>query len=410
MIEKFSAGSSSLRDLDADIEQELREALGGLSDKDIYGDFKTQQRRPAPSAQSGDKKGKVVAIRGADVFVEVPGGRTQGLLPAAQFPEGVPPIGAEVDVKIEGYDGANGLLLLSRKGGAIHADWSSVAVGMTVEVRVTGVNTGGLSGEVNGIRAFMPISQVDIFRVEHLDQYLNQRLLCMVSEVNQQEHTLIVSRRDYLEREREEKRERLWQELAEGQVREGVVRSVRDFGAFVDLGGVDGLLHVSEMGWSRVNKAADIVQPGQTIKVVVLRIDRERRKLSLGLRQLTPSPWDGIELRYPPGAIVKGKVTRLMEYGAFVELEPAVEGLVHLSELAPQRVRRVKDVVQEEQEVQVAVMRVDPPARKISLSIKAAASKVIEEPQVKTEEETVVEARPPRPRTIPLRGGLNKQF
>src|SRR5262249_52758308 len=178
-----------------------------------------------------------------------------------------------------------------------------------------------------------------------------QRLLCLVTEVNPEERNLVVSRRALLEREREEQREMLWNEIAEGQVREGIVRSVKDFGAFVDLGGGDGLLHVSEMSWTRVQDAASVVQPGQKVKVVVLRVDRDKRKISLGMKQLQASPWDDIQDRLIPGSVVTGKVTRLMDFGAFVELEPAVEGLIHVSELSPQRVRRVSDVVKPDQVV-----------------------------------------------------------
>src|SRR5439155_25889368 len=214
--------------------------------KDIYGEPAQQQRpRPAGDAKPGALKGKVVSVHNADVFVDVPGGRSQGVLPLMQFPDGPPAPGTEVEVTIEGYDGANGLLLLSRKGAAVSADWSSIAEGMTVEARVTAANKGGLEVDVNGIRAFMPISQIELFRVENIESYINQRLLCLVTEVVPSERNLVVSRRALLEREREESREKLWTTLAEGQVREGIVRSVRDFGAFVDIGGADGLLHVS---------------------------------------------------------------------------------------------------------------------------------------------------------------------
>jgi small subunit ribosomal protein S1 len=173
----------------------------------------------------------------------------------------------------------------------------------------------------------------------------------------------------------------------------------------VDLGGVDGLLHVSEMSWVRVQDATKVVQPGEKVKVVVLKIDHERRKLSLGLKQLTASPWDAAAQKYFAGSVVAGKVTRLMDFGAFVELEPAVEGLIHVSELAPQRVRRVADVVQVGQEVQVKVLSVDPAQRRISLSLKAALPK--EEPEAAEEpEEEAPPARPARPRTTPLRGGI----
>jgi small subunit ribosomal protein S1 len=394
-----------LRDLDKDLERELAEAMGGLTAKDLLGEPVQQ----APRRQAGEaparKKGKIMRIHGPDVFVDVPGGRGQGVLPLVQFPEGPPALGTEVEISIEGYDEANGLLILSRKGAAQDADWSTVAEGMIVEARVTGTNKGGLSVDVNGIRGFMPISQIDLYRVENPEQFVNQRLRCLVTEVKPDERNLVVSARALLEKEREESREKLWQELAEGQVREGVVRSIRDFGAFVDLGGVDGLLHISEMSWTRVQDAASVVQQGQRLKVIVLKIDREKRKVSLGIRQLMPSPWDQATANYAIGTPVKGKVTRLMDFGAFVELEPGVEGLIHISELAPQRVRRVADVVQPGQEVQVRVLRVDPAQRKISLSLKQALPKE-EAPAAEEEAEEPAEVKPPRPRTTPLRGGI----
>jgi ribosomal protein S1 len=401
--EQVTGPGPRLKDLDAAIERELQEAMSGLSDKELYGEPARRERQAPVGPDQGQKKGRVVAVHGNDVFVEVPGGRTQGVLSLAQFPEGAPSVGSEVEVHIEGYDAQNGLLLLSRKGAAVHADWSSVAAGMIVEARVTATNKGGLEVNVNGIRGFMPISQIDLYRVEDTEQYVNQRLRCLVAEVNPEERNLVVSRRDLLEKEREEARAKLWQELAEGQIREGTVRSIRDFGAFVDLGGVDGLLHISEMSWSRVQDASQVVQPGQAVKVVVLKVDREKQKVSLGLRQLTPSPWDTVGMNYPPNTAVTGKVTRITDFGAFVELEPGVEGLVHISELAPQRVRRVGDVVQVGQEVRVMVLDVDRNQRRISLSLKAAMPKEGEEAQ---EEEEEIEAKPARRRTTPLRGGL----
>jgi small subunit ribosomal protein S1 len=410
--EQVFGSSTRIPDLNAEIEQELQEIMGGASDQEIYGE-PAQGRRPAAPAGTtpGRLKGKVVRVHGADVFVDVPGGRSQGFLSLTQFPEGAPAPGTEVEVSIEGYDESNGLLLLSRKGAAMEADWSTVAVNMIVEGRVTATNKGGLAVDVNGIRGFMPISQIDLYRVEDAEQYVNQRLRCLVTEVDPDARNLVLSRRALLEREREEARDKLWGELAEGQVREGVVRSVKDFGAFVDLGGVDGLLHVSEMSWTRVQDASTVVQPGQRIKVVVLKIDHERRKVSLGSKQLTASPWDNIQERYHPGTTVTGKVTRLMDFGAFVELEPAVEGLIHISELSPQRVRRVRDIVQEGQEVRVVVLNVDPAQRRISLSLKAALAQAEEEAVAAAEaaaeeEEEQVEVRPPRPRTTPLRGGI----
>jgi small subunit ribosomal protein S1 len=393
---------------DDDIERQLEEAMGGFSDKDLFAEAAPQARRAKPGDNT-PKKGRVFRIHGQDVFIDLPGGRTQGVLPMLQFPEGVPALGTEVDVHVEGFDGANGVLLLSRKGAAIEADWSSVAVGQTVEARVTETNKGGLSVDVNGIRGFLPISQVDLYRVEDPEQFVNQRLLCLVTEVDKEERNLVLSRRALLEKEREENRDRLWQELAVGQVREGVVRSVRDFGAFVDLGGIDGLVHISELSWQRVQDAGTLVAVGQKVKVVVLKIDAESRKIGLGMKQLMASPWDNVEDKYASGRTVTGKVTRLMDFGAFVELEPGIEGLIHLSELAPQRVRRVADVVQPGREVEVKVLGVDAAQKRISLSLKAALAK--EEPPPETTEESVEDeepeepVKPARPRTIPLRGG-----
>lgn len=405
MLETRDYSKPSLRALDQEIEGELEAAMSGLSGEQIYGDLSA---RPEAAAEGGQKKGRVIRVHGADVFVAVPGGRSEGLLPVDQFPDGPPAVGTEVDIHIEGYDRANGLLILTRKGAAVHADWSSIAEGMTVEGRVTGVNKGGLEVDVNGIRGFMPISQIDLYRVEDTNQYLNQRFLCVVQDVNPAERNLVLSRRTLLEKEREENREKLWAELAEGQVRDGVVRSVKEFGAFVELGGVDGLVHVSELSWQRVADATKVIQPGQAVKVVVLKVDREARKLSLGMKQLQESPWDAVVQKYIPSSIVQGKVTRLMEFGAFVELEPGIEGLIHISELAPSRVRRVKDFVQADQVVQVMVLGVDPQQRRISLSLKAALPK--EAPPPEEEEEEEVEMKPARPRTTPLRGGIGEQW
>jgi len=394
---------------DDDLEKQLQEAMAGLSDKELYGDPAEHERQRAKPGEEGPKKGKVFRIHGPDVFIDVPGGRTQGVLPMLQFPDGPPEIGTEVEVHIEGFDHANGVLLLSRKGAAVQADWGSVAVGMIVEARVAEVNKGGLAVEINGIRGFMPISQIDLYRVEDASQFVNQKLLCIVTEVDPSERNLVVSRRSLLEKEREENREKLWEELNEGQVREGIVRSIREFGAFVDLGGVDGLIHVSELSWQRVKDPSEVVQPGQKVKVVVLKLDREHRKVGLGLKQLTASPWDDITEKYHTGQVITGKVTRLMDFGAFVELEPAVEGLIHISELSPQRVRRVIDVVKAGQDVQVMVMNVDPAQRRISLSLKAALPKEPEHEAVEEPEEEEAPAAPPRPRTTPLRGGIGQK-
>ncbi|MFL5330649.1 MAG: 30S ribosomal protein S1 [Gemmataceae bacterium] len=393
----------SLRALDAQIEEELEAAMGGMSEQEMF----AEQPKPAgmPKQAPGFKTGIVVAIHGGDVFVEFPGNKSQGMLPITQFPEGPPAIGTHVEVTIERYDPSNGILIVTREGAVAAAHWSTLEIGQIVEARVIEVNKGGLSVEVNGIRGFLPISQIDLYRVENAEQFVNQRLRCMVAEADQQEKNLVVSRRALLEREREEASKNLWEEIAEGQVRKGFVRQVKPFGAFVDLGGVNGLVPVSEMSWTRVKDATEVMSPGQTVEVVVTRVDREARKVSLSLRQLMASPWDTVQYNFPEKSVATGKVTRLAEFGAFVELEGGLEGLVHISELAIQRVRRPGDVVQVGDMVQVRIMRIDREAQKLSLSMKAV--KEAEKVEAAAEEEAAPEEpTKPRVKRTDLKGGI----
>jgi len=413
--EDFQFGTrANVADLDKEIADELENALTGFDKTQLAGADTSRQVRDknAVAGDQGKKKGKVISIHGADIFIDVPGGRCQGVLQMMQFPEGAPKLGDEVEVSIEGYDPANGLLILSRRGSAVQADWSSVTEGMIVEARVLETNKGGLTVDVNGIRGFLPISQIDLYRVENAEQFINQKLICMVTEANKEERNLVLSRRALLEKERAEQSEKTWAALDVNQIREGIVRKVLDFGAFVDLGGVDGLLPISEMSWRRNIDPNTIVQPGQTIRVSVLRIDREAKRITLGLKQLEESPWTDIQNKYPVGSMVNGKVSRTMDFGAFVELEPAVEGLIHVSELARNKVWRVTDVAKPGQEVTVKVLSVDPEARRISLSLRQAIEALA--PKPKTEEEQAAEeeaaapaepAKPPRQQTTPLRGG-----
>jgi small subunit ribosomal protein S1 len=280
-----------------------------------------------------------------------------------------------------------------------------------VEARVTGHNAGGLECEVNRLRGFIPVSQISLYRVENLEEFVDQKFTCLVTEANPQRRNLVLSRRAVLEREREEARATILESLAPGQVREGVVRKVLDFGAFVDLGsGVDGLLHVSQLGWGRVKHPSEVVQEGQKISVRVDKVDRESRKISLSYRDLLENPWTGADRKYVVNTVVRSKVVKIMEYGAFVELEPGVEGLVHISELSHKRVPRVSDVVKEGDEIDAVVLSVDPKAQRISLSMKnvnpppeaeaAAPAPAAEEPPAKP--------KPPRQPARPLKGGLGR--
>ncbi len=310
---------------------------------------------------------------------------------------------------VSSFDADEGLYQLTRPGAAQSVqDWSDVREGTVVDAVITGENKGGLECQVNNLRGFIPAGQVSLYRVESFTQFVGERMLCVVTEANADRRNLVLSRRALLEREQQEAKEKLLAELEPGQVREGVVRNIRDFGAFVDLGGVDGLLHVSQLSWARVKHPSEVLQVGQPVKVKIQKIDPATGKISLAMKELTESPWANIAAKYPTRSKVTGKVSKIMEFGAFVELEPGVEGLVHVSELAHHRVWRVADVVSEGQEVDVIVMSVDEEKQRIGLSIKAAQAKPVKEQ--KKEESEEPEAPPPvlqQPKT-PLKGGVGR--
>ena len=417
---EFGAMKPNNRELDKAIEDELNAALGNFSADTALGEPKD----PPPSAaggfapqppRTGRKQGRVAGIHGKDVFVDVPGGRGQGVIPLEQF-EGQPPnVGDLIEFAIERYDSANGLLMLTRDGAAVYvADWSSVAYGMVVEAKVTDLNKNktGMMVEVNGIKGFMPISQADMYRVEDPQQFVGQRIKVMVVEVNPEERNLLVSRRALMERERQEKAEAFWKTVAEGQIKKGIVRSIKPFGVFVDLGGADGLLPIGEISWQRVDNLESLYKVGDTVEVLIRKVDFEARKINLSARALTTSPWDTFAERVKAGSRVTGKVTRIMDFGAFVELEPGVEGLIHVSELSTQRVRRVRDVVEEGQTVEVEVLSTDIPNRRMSLSLKTIkqaqeeAETAAEQAEREADEAAAKERMANRPANPNLRGGI----
>jgi ribosomal protein S1 len=407
------------RQWDQGLEAELEAALAGFDPAAVGGSppragksggapWSDQER--GQEIPPGLRTGKVISVRGKSIFVDM-GGKSEGVLPVDQYEGELPLPGSSIEVMVERFDHEEGLLLLRRKGSAIDADWETLRKGVIVEARVTKAIKGGLEVDVDGIRGFLPISQLDLSRVEDTASYINQKFKAIVTEANQRDKNLVVSRRELLEQERAEQRERTWVSLEEGQVHEGVVRSIKGFGAFVDIGGVDGLLPIGEMSWSRVSKVDDLLKTGDNVKVKVLKIDRVTRKLTLGLKQLSPSPWDTVAARCPRGTLIKGKVTKIMEFGAFVELEPGIEGLIHVSELSPNRVRRVADIVKPEQEVEVRVLKVEPELRRIGLSLLPAAKAptVQEGDDDDDDTEAAADDAPPTPRPepkIPLKGGL----
>jgi small subunit ribosomal protein S1 len=396
--------------MDEDVEAEIENALAGMEADTLYAADSASTKPQSGSGQT--KKGTILSIHGDDVFVDI-GGRSQGVLPLGSFEDSaVLTVGQEVEVVVKGFDSANGNVLLALPGAAERiVDWSSVTRGMIVEARVTGTNKGGLSVEVNGIRGFLPISQLELFRVDDTNVYVNQKLRCMITEVDPAEKNLVVSRRALLEVEREKAREQLWTTLAEGQRRSAIVGNVKDFGAFVDLGGADALLPAGEMAWEKVADPAKYVSPGQRIEVKVIRLDAEKKKVTVSLRQCMASPWDEVENKYPVGSVVPGTVTRTADYGAFVELEPGVEGLLHISELASKRVYRTTDVVKVGDTVEVKVIKYDSEQKRLSLSLKAVQKEKEQAAQAAAagaEPATPEEPAKPIHRRTDLKGGLSR--
>ena len=346
--------------LDADLQKELDEALGSMSlDELIEAEEKQAKSAGQKGTGQGVRKGRVLAIHGDDIFVDI-GGRSDGLLPADQFTdEPLPEVGDEVEVTVEGFDASNGLVKLSREGAVLAATWDSIAVGQIVEGVVKGHNKGGLELRINGIDAFMPISQIDTVRVEELQPYMNDRLQCIIQEIDFNKETIIVSRRELLKQQAAESAEKIWDTLHEGKIVSGKVRSIMPYGAFVDIGGVDGLLHIKDMAHSRIEKAEEIVHVGQELELRVLSADKDAKRIGLGLKQTLADPWEAAETKWVPGNTVNARVVKLMDFGAFVELEPGVEGLVPISEMSFRRINHPKEVVKVGDMIKVAVMTVD---------------------------------------------------
>ncbi|TWT88841.1 30S ribosomal protein S1 [Pseudobythopirellula maris] len=316
--------------------------------------------------------GTVARIHGDDIFVEL-GKPTQGVLPLKQF-EGkeAPTEGQQVEVRVIRLKEDDGLYELSLPSAPQEVgNWDEVSEGQVVNVTITGHNKGGLECKVSGIRGFMPMGQISLYRVENAEEYVGQTIAAVITEANRSRKNLVLSHKSIMQRERAEKRDQLLAELAPGQMREGIVRSLRDFGAFVDLGGVDGLVHVSKLSWERVGHPKEVLTEGQTIKVKVEKVDPETGKIALSYREAAENPWDKAEQNYPVGDVAKGKVSKIMEFGAFVRLEPGIEGMIHISELTHGRVGRVNDAVSEGQDVEAKILSVDRNKQRIALSLKA---------------------------------------
>ena len=320
-------------------------------------------------------KGIVMAVTRDDVIVDV-GFKSEGIIPMDEFPRPVNiKVGDEIDVYLEQIEDINGQLILSKQKADFMRVWDNIREihdsGLPVEGRVARRIKGGLVVDVLGVDAFLPGSQVALRQVPDFDALINKNMNVKIIKINKNRRNIVVSRRVVLEEEREQMRGKLLHEIEMGQVRPGTVKNVTDFGVFIDLGGVDGLLHITDMSWGRIRHPSEMVSLGETIDVKILDIDSKTQRISLGLKQLTPYPWENIEQKFPIGNKVKGRVVSITDYGAFVELEKGIEGLIHISEMSwTQHIKHPSKIMSANDIVEAVVLSVDKDNEKISLGIK----------------------------------------
>ncbi len=393
-------------DLQAELDRELAAAM---ELEDFLGGSAGMASRKEPLEDGQRVHGTVLKIHEDSVFVAL-GGPDEGVVPFEQFTAAEPVPGDAIEVIVRGISKADGLYQLTLPGEAINVtDWSDIESGSIVEATVTGSNSGGLECTVAGIPGFIPISQISEHRIEDTSEFVGQKFLCVVTEANPRRGNLVVSRRGVLEREREAKRQEQLDKIEEGDLLEGVVRTVKDFGAFVDLGGLEGLIHISKLSWERIKHPSEVIEVGQKVKVKVDKIDKQTGKMSLSYRDLLENPWDLAISTIAPGALMNGTVTRVANFGAFVRIAAGIEGLVHISEVAGHRVSNVSAFLKEGQEVAVKVLSIDRETQKIALSIKQAIHKPEETVAVEEEEDTAPPELTVKPtHTGPLKGGNNQ--
>jgi small subunit ribosomal protein S1 len=355
------------------------EGSGGLL-LEIDGKIVPNYAATMVSFEEGDVvKGKVVRIDKDEVLVDI-GYKSEGVIPSHELSirKSVNPAdeveqGEEVDALVLTKEDADGRLVLSKKRARFEKAWRRIEAaaesGEPVEGNVIEVVKGGLILDL-GVRGFLPASLVDIRRVHNLDEFMGQTLECKVIELNRSRNNVVLSRRAVLEEERKEVREQILGRLEPGQVVEGKISNIVDFGAFVDLDGIDGLIHISELSWSHVNHPGEVVAIGDTVRIKVLDIDRDRQRISLGLKQTQEDPWQRVISAHRPGDVLGGTVTKVVAFGAFVEILPGVEGLVHISELADHHVESPSEVVEPGTALDVKILEIDEERRRLSLSIK----------------------------------------
>lgn len=336
------------------------------------------RNRPRKKKEEGSNQieATVIAVSADSVFLDI-GYKTEGILPLAEFQSAGQSVksGDKLLVAVKGRD-PEGYYQLSRFKIAHPTDWGSLekafAEKATIVGTVTGIVKGGLSVDI-GVRAFMPASRSGVRDAAEMEKLVEQEIHCRIIKLDVADEDVVVDRRAVAEDEERSVKERRYSEIKEGDVVRGEVRSLADYGAFIDLGGVDGLLHVGEIAWHRINKPADVLSPGQQIEARVIKVEPDKRRISLSIKQLQPHPWESLGERYKPGERVRGVVTRVMDFGAFVELEPGIEGLIHVSEMSwAKKVRKASDIVRPGDSVEVVILGVNAAERRLSLGLKQA--------------------------------------
>jgi small subunit ribosomal protein S1 len=319
-------------------------------------------------------KGTVIEVRNKEVLVDI-GYKSEGSIPANEFDDiKEVKVGDTFDVLIERLEDRDGMVVLSKERAEFRQNWDKILTicneGGTVQGRIKAVVKGGLIVNI-GVEAFLPASQVDIIPPKNLNALVGESFDFKVVKINMERQNIVLSRRELIEQERAEKRNALLGEMTPGDIRTGTVKNITDFGAFIDLNGLDGLLHITDMSWGRIGHPSEMLKVGQEIDVVVLDVNKEKERVSLGLKQKLANPWEDIETKFPIGAKVAGKVVNLVPYGAFIELEPGVEGLVHVTELSwTKRIAKPSDVLKAGQEVEAVVLAINREEQKVSLGIR----------------------------------------
>ena len=333
-----------------------------------------KQRGALPFAAGNIVKGTIIEVRPKEVLVDI-GYKSEGTVPGNEFEDiKTVKVGDQIDVLIEKLEDKDGMVVLSKEKAEFKQNWERILSicneGGVITGKVTDIVKGGVIVNI-GVEAFLPASQIDVTTSKNLSQYVGNSYQFKVVKINQERQNIVLSRRELIEAERTEKRSKLLADMTPGDIRKGTVKNLTDFGAFIDLNGIDGLLHITDMSWGRIGHPSEILKVGQDIDVVVLDINKEKERVSLGLKQKLANPWDLIESKYPVGAKVKGKVVNLVPYGAFVELEPGVEGLVHVTELSwTKRIAKPSDVLKPDQEIEAVVLGINREEQKISLGIR----------------------------------------